>query len=104
MTFFIRTKNKKNIVEVEYFFDGGFLQINAIVNILFYSDYLLFLCESDAELAYEFITDIKSLNELRNWIFTGRTNQKDEYLEVLKELRNKFTTVANKYDLIFAED
>lgn len=47
---------------------------------------------------------MKSLNELRNWIFTGRNNQKDEYSEVLKELRNQFTTIANKYDLIFVED
>ena len=110
MVLFLRTKDNKTIIEVEYYVKDEYLEVSSTVDVEIYSNVLIskFVDGDLAEMRSEFISDIASIDEARGWLwevyFMGRKNTKDEYDEVLKELRNTILHVANKYDFIYVED
>jgi len=107
MIFFIRNNKNRTILDCEYYIktedDKKFLEINSSVIIDTYSELLL-----TSEKQMEIVEDFTELSELRSWLsesyFMGGENDPEEYNNVLKVLRSRISSIANKYNLIYVED
>lgn len=107
MIFFIRNHRNETILDCEYYIktedDKKFLEIHSSVIIDTYSELLL-----TSEKQMEIVEDFTELSELRIWLwesyFMGGENDPEEYDNVLKVLRSRISSIANKYNLNYIED
>src|SRR5690606_3371296 len=105
MTLYLRNKENKTILEAEYYIkDNKYLEISSAIIVDNYSDFLL----ENQNRKDEIIGIFSFLSELRGWLwesyFMIGDNTKDEYDNVLKELKGIFEDIATKLDLAFVID
>lgn len=108
MTLFLRDEKNNSIVDLEYYVanEGNvpYLELSVSIDIKYYSVLLL----SNRDRALQIINDFDNIQELRGWLwevyFMGGKNDAGKYSDVLKELREMFKDVANRYKLSLVED
>lgn len=123
MSLYLRTKDNKIIIDCRYWVktvnDYVILTISSTVDVLCYksvrsiSNQECFFDIVNKPFKYDlmkFVEDIDDLSNLNSWLWKDypmtkkNTDSEKQYEEVLKILREKFKTVADKYDLCFVED
>ena len=111
MILYLRDQNNNTIVDLECYVktdednrDYKYVELGVVVDIQYYSIFLLQNLNRKAEI----ITTFSDIQELRGWLwesyFMGGSNDPDKYYDVLTELRKKLKAVAEKYDLYYIED
>jgi hypothetical protein len=97
MIHFLRNKINHTIIECEVYKDD----LSAGTNIENYSMMLIDLHNND--LRYPFINDISELDQIRGWWWEMAMDSGD-YKSIDDFVKEKFMTVAKKYDLNYVTD
>jgi hypothetical protein len=105
MVFFLRNKDKKTIVDCEYYIhEGEYLEIRSVIDIMNYSDFLLEHLDRKEEIIKRFY----ELQELRGWLwesfFMEKQNTSEYYDEVFDILFKLFSDTADEFGLYFVTD
>jgi hypothetical protein len=108
MVLFIRNKDNHSIVDTEVWIkkedDKEFIELKSVVDINYYSHFLL----ENPKRSDEIIEDFSALQELRGWLwesyFLGGDNDPKEYDNVISFLQERFRNIAKKYNLDFVVD
>ncbi len=110
MTYYLRTKGGKTILDVECWIkreeSNSFVELSSVVDIKNYS--ILLLENTDQKKQVQIIADFDQLSELRGWLwevfFMVKKNTEKEFDGVKTELKAILKKVADKYGLFVVED
>ena len=115
MIFFLRNQKDETIADIELFVkteyekDGEkrtFLELRSVIMIDAYSKFLL----DNTVRAEEIIPVFDNIQEIRGWLWEEYFMVKDnngsdeDYIDVMKRLRNELKYIADKFNLLYVED
>ena len=116
MILFLRDKQNNTIVDLDCYIDRGdsdsrfyksdyrFIELQVLVDIRYYSKYLL----ENLDNRDEIISVFSDIQELRGWLweryFMGGDNDPEKHGDVMRYLKTLFKAVAERYDLRYVED
>lgn len=107
MILYLRDQNNKTITDTEITIktedNYQFVEVDSAISIPEYSKHLL-----NSDIKNTFIKDIDFISEIRGWMweyyFATKKNTKDEYQNVLNEIRKVHNEIAIKHKLMVVED
>ena len=108
MIIYLVNEKNQRLLDVEIWVkeeDGKrFIELNSVVPIVAYSNFLL----ENIDRKNEIINTFDELNELRGWLwevyFLGGQNNPDEYDNVIKELKTIIKKVGKDFNLLIGVD
>lgn len=99
MTYFIRTKDNKTIIDIDFFKNETIDDVSSVVDLIGYTETLLSLPKEKLHL---FCFDMSQLQEIRGIWFEGFVNK---YKDGIKNFAKEFMLMmCEKWDLCFVED
>lgn len=112
MVLYLRNQKGQTIAEVEIYIDSNdigdlqFIELSSSVDIRNYSNFLLSLQNSAEKERCIFL--INDVSNLRSWLwevyFAGSNNDSNKYDDVVKEVKQYLTIIANRLNLNVVED
>ena len=110
MILYLRDEKNRTILDLELYVktedDRSFVELASSIDIKNYS--LFLLNEKHPLRQSQIIRDFDELSELRGWLwesyFMVKKNTKEEYDNVLEEVRKIIKKVADRHSLYYVED